>query len=314
MAGKKSPKTEADEKTDPDKTVVAVDTFKGKLDQAKDIPPSIVLLAGPIEQMGKQWFLNKAQMSVGRGHDCDIFVDDKSVSKVHCQLLVAGQNVSIFDVGSTNGTEVNGVRLASNQPANLKNNEQIKLGNVLFKFLEKGNIEAVTQQTVIDRSTIDALTEIHNRGAYEQKIDELFKRARLTETPFSIVVFDIDFFKKINDTHGHATGDFVLKELAGIVQKQLIRQNDFLARIGGEEFALLMAGCPLKRAVEIAERIRSTIEKHNFTCDNVQIPVTISAGVATLESDMAGPKYLFEKADQALYASKQTGRNKVSTI
>ncbi len=305
----------ADEKNeDLDKTVVAVDTFKGKLDQAKDIPPSLVLLAGPIEQMGKQWFLNKSQMTVGRGHDCDIFVDDKSVSKVHCQALIAGQMVSIVDIGSTNGTEVQSAKLAPNVPAPLKNNDQIKMGNVLFKFLEKGNIEAVTQQKVLDRSTIDALTEVHNRGAYEQKIDELFKRARLTETPFSIVVFDIDFFKKINDTYGHATGDYVLKELAGIVQKQLIRQNDFFARIGGEEFALLMAGCPLKRAVEIAERIRSTIEKHPFTVEGTQIPVTISSGVATLESDMGGPKYLFEKADQALYASKQTGRNKVSTI
>lgn len=303
-----------DEKDDLDKTVVAVDTFKGKLDQAKDIPPSLVLLTGPIEQMGKQWFLNKAQMTVGRGHDSDIFVDDKSVSKTHCQLLIVGQKVSIVDNGSTNGTEVQNVKLDPNQPTHLKNNEHIKLGNVLFKFLEKGNIEAVTQQKVLDRSMIDALTEINNRGAYEQKIDELFKRARLTETPLSIVVFDLDFFKKVNDTHGHTAGDYVLKELASVVQKQLIRQNDFFARVGGEEFALLMAGCPLRRAVEISERIRSTIEKHNFVFDHVQIPVTISSGVATLESDMTIPTHLYEKADQALYVSKQAGRNRVSTI
>jgi two-component system, cell cycle response regulator len=303
-----------DKNEDLDKTVVAVDTFKGKLDQAKDIPPSLVLLAGPIGQMGKQWFLNKPEMTVGRGPDSDIFVDDKSVSKTHCYLHIQGQNVTITDNGSTNGTEVQNQKLAANAPLGLKNNEQIKLGNVLFKFLEKGNIEAVAQQTVLDRSTIDALTEVHNRGAYEQKMDELFKRARLTETPLSIVVFDIDFFKKINDTQGHQAGDYVLKELAGIVQKQLIRQNDFFARIGGEEFALLMAGCPLKRAVEIAERIRTTIERHPFMFNNVQIPVTISSGVATLESEMITTKLLFEKADQALYVSKQTGRNKVSTI
>lgn len=303
-----------DKNEDLDKTVVAVDTFKGKLDQAKDIPPSLVLLAGPIGQMGKQWFLNKPTMTVGRGPDSDIFVDDKSVSKTHCFLHVQGQSVNIIDNGSTNGTEVQNQKLQANSPLGIKNNEQIKLGNVLFKFLEKGNIEAVAQQTVLDRSTIDALTEVHNRGAYEQKIDELFKRARLTETPLSIVVFDIDFFKKINDTQGHPGGDYVLKELASVVQKQLIRQNDFFARIGGEEFALLMAGCPLKRAVEIAERIRTTIERHPFMFNNVQIPVTISSGVATLESEMITTKLLFEKADQALYVSKQTGRNKVSTI
>ncbi len=304
----------ADEKDDLDKTVVASDTFKGKLDQAKDIPPSLVLLTGPIEQMGKQWFLNKSQMTIGRGHESDIFVDDKSVSKTHCQLLIAGQKVSLVDIGSTNGTEAGGQKLGPNQPVALKNNEHIKLGNVLFKFLEKGNIEAVTQQKVLDRSMIDALTEINNRGAYDIRIDELFKRAKLTETPFSMVVFDIDFFKKVNDTYGHTAGDYVLKELSAVVQKQLIRQNDFFARIGGEEFALLMAGCPLKRAVEISERIRSTIEKHVFIFDQAIIPITISIGVSTLETEMTIPKHLYEKADQALYVSKQNGRNRVSTI
>ncbi|MGE3975812.1 MAG: GGDEF domain-containing protein, partial [Bdellovibrionales bacterium] len=106
----------------------------------------------------------------------------------------------------------------------------------------------------------------------------------------------------------------VLKELATVIQTQLIRTGDFFARFGGEEFVLLMAGCPLKRAVEIAERIRSTIEKHNFIFEGTKLVVTISVGVATLESDMVTSNLLFEKADQACYVSKKSGKNRVSTI
>jgi diguanylate cyclase (GGDEF)-like protein len=167
---------------------------------------------------------------------------------------------------------------------------------------------------VFDRAQIDSLTQIYNKGAYLAKVEELFKRSRLTETPMSLVVFDLDNFKKINDTYGHSAGDYVLTELSAVVQNTLIRQGDFFARFGGEEFVILMAGCPLKRAIEIAERIRSTIEKHSFIFEGAQLIVTISVGVATLEADMITSNLLFEKADQACYVSKKSGKNRVSTI
>jgi two-component system, cell cycle response regulator len=311
----------ADEKTDrkgsedSDRTVVAHDTFKLRLQEAGKAPPSLVLVVGPIEHMGKQWYLDKGDLIIGRNPNCQIYVQDPSLSKNHARVMAVGAQVMIVDLGSTNGTEVAGDKLQPNSPRALLNNDLIKVGNALFKFLEKGNIETVSLQKTYDRTQIDPLTEIYNKAAFLAKSEELFKRAMLTETPLSMIVFDIDDFKMVNDTYGHQAGDYVLKELASVIQNNLIRQNDFFSRFGGEEFVLLLAGSPLKRAVEIAERIRSTIAQHPFNFEGKQpLKITISLGVATFEATMTTAQQLFEKADQASYVSKRTGKNRVSTI
>jgi two-component system, cell cycle response regulator len=231
-------------------------------------------------------------------------------------VMPVGAQVVIVDLGSTNGTEVGGEKLQPNAPRPLVNNDLVKVGNALFKYLEKGNIEAISLKQTFDRTQLDPLTEIYNKAAFLSKAEEMFKRAVLTETPLCEIVFDIDNFKQVNDNHKgkHLAGDYVLKELASIIQNNLIRQNDFFARFGGEEFVLLLAGSPLKRAIEIAERIRSTIEKHPFIYQDEPMKITISVGVATLEANMTTHEQLFEKADQAAYVSKRTGKNRVSTI
>ncbi len=301
---------------DGDKTVVAHDTFKLRMQEAGKAPPSLVLVVGPIEQMGKQWYIDKGDLIIGRHHQCQIFVDDRSISKSHARVMPVGAQVVLVDLGSTNGTEVGGEKLQPNAPRTLVNNDLVKVGNALFKYLERGNIETVSLQKTFDRTQLDLLTEIYNKAAYLSKCEELFKRAVLTETPLCLIVFDIDNFKMVNDHHKgkHLAGDYVLKELASIIQNNLIRQNDFFARFGGEEFVLILAGSPLKRAIEIAERIRTTIEKHPFVYQDEPIKVTISLGVATLEASMTTHEELFKKADQAAYVSKRTGKNRVSTI
>jgi diguanylate cyclase (GGDEF)-like protein len=229
-------------------------------------------------------------------------------------VLKDNNEIQYEDLSSTNGTEVNGQLIPANVMVKLKNNDQIKLGNVIFKFLEKGNIESVAAKGTYDRTQIDPLTQAYNKGALMTTGEEVFKRAKLTDTAMTLIVFDLDHFKKINDTFGHPAGDFVLKELASIIQNRLIRQGDFFARFGGEEFCLLLIGGPLQRGVEVAERIRSTVEKNEFIYDGKKMPVTISAGVATLEKSMNSWNELFEKADKAAYLAKTGGRNRVSTI
>jgi two-component system, cell cycle response regulator len=313
---KNNKKNRSEDSDVSDKTVVAHDTFKLRMQEAGKAPPSLVLVVGPIEQMGKQWYIDKGDLIIGRNPQCQIYVEDRSISKSHARVMPVGNQVMLVDLGSTNGTDIGGERLEPNSPRALLNNDLIKVGNALFKFLEKGNIETVSLQKTFDRTQVDPLTEIYNKAAFLAKSDELFKRAVLTETPLSLIVFDIDDFKKVNDQHKgkHLAGDYVLRELAAVIQNNLIRQNDFFARFGGEEFVLLLAGSPLKRAVEIAERIRSTIERHPFVFQDEPIKVTISLGVATLEASMTTPEQLFEKADQAAYVSKRTGKNRVSTI
>lgn len=298
-----------------DKTsVVDGDTLKLRLDEVSKSPPALILLMGPTGIMGKQWPLDKPEMLVGREISCDIQVEDKSLSKKHARLLKVDDQVSIIDLNSTNGTEVEGLKLTANSKATLSNNDSIKLGNVIFKFLSQGNIESYTHAATYDRSTIDGLTQTINKVTTMAFLDESFKKAKLTETNLSLIIFDLDHFKKINDTYGHQAGDYVLREVAGVVKNQVIRSGDAFGRYGGEEFVIILNGSSLQRACEIAERIRLTVEKHSFLFSGKQIPVTVSLGVAALDATITSPEALFAKADQAAYSSKSAGRNRVSTL
>ncbi len=295
-----------------DKTsIVQSETFKGRLAAADSAPPSIVMLMGPQGYVGKQWSLS-ANDIIGRAVESFVFVDDKSVSKSHAKLSIAGLEVTITDLGSTNKTVVNGAFLEPLVPRRLKNNDQIKTGNVIFKFLEQGNIEAVTTHAVYEQSQKDALTGAHSKGALMLKGPEVMKRAEVLNEPLSLIVFDIDYFKKINDTYGHPAGDYILKEISQIVMNKQVRVNDFFARYGGEEFVIILSGSPVKQALEIAERIRTNVANHDFVFEAKNIKVTISLGVATRELGQSDWADLFKRADQALYTSKNNGRNRVS--
>src|SRR5690606_2270408 len=217
-----------------DKTsVIPSDTFKLRLAQAGQAPPALVLLVGPAASVGRQWPIEDKDVIVGRSPNAKIFVDDRSVSKFHAKLVLAGGEVSLIDLESTNKTFVNGKVLPPLQPVPLKNNDQIKTGNIIFKFLERGSIETVASAQAFDRSQTDALTWIANRGALEANAPELFKRSIILGFPLSLLIFDIDKFKLVNDTYGHPAGDHILKEVTRVVREKLIRGNDFFARAGG---------------------------------------------------------------------------------
>jgi diguanylate cyclase (GGDEF)-like protein len=298
---------------DADKTsIVASDTFKGRMKAADDAPPAVVILIGPPGYVGKQWTLATNDVVIGRSVDCPIFVDDRSVSKNHARFNVVGADVTVVDLGSTNKTMVNGEILQPLTPFKLSNNDQIKTGNVIFKFLEKGNIEAVTHREMNERVQKDALTGAYNKAALMEKGPESIKRAEFLNEPLSIITFDIDFFKKVNDTYGHPAGDYVLKELSRIVSTKVVRSQDLFARYGGEEFVIILNGTPLKTSQEIAERLRSTIESSHFEFESKHIPVTISVGLSTRKDNEGDWQKIYKRADEALYISKKTGRNKVT--
>lgn len=293
-------------------SVVSSDTFKGRIQAADGAPPVVVVLIGPPGYVGKQYPISSNDIVIGRSVETQVYIDDKSLSRSHAKFAIVGGEVSIIDLGSTNKTIVNGQALPPLAPCKLKNNDQIKTGNVIFKFLETGNIEALTNQTMYEKANRDALTGAYSKGSLLEKGPEAVKRSELLNEEMSIIVFDIDHFKKINDNHGHPAGDFVLKELSGIVTSKLIRSNDYFARYGGEEFVLILSGGTAKMASEIAERIRQTIETHAFVYEGKVIPVTISLGVVTKSTSDADWSELFDRADKALYASKQGGRNRVT--
>ena len=293
-------------------SIVTSDTFRGKLKAATDAPPTIVILMGPQGYVGKQWKIDSADVVIGRSVNSPVFIDDPSVSKTHARISANGNQITIVDLGSTNKTIINNQTLQPMTPYNLKNNDQIKTGNVIFKFLEQGNLEAAAHQELSQKANKDALTGANSKGALLERAPEAMKRAEFLNEDLAILVFDIDHFKKINDNYGHPGGDAVLKELGKIVSTKVVRSQDYFARYGGEEFVILLPGSNEKSAIEVGERVRTTIESAKFEYEGKTIPVTISVGVAIKKNTDTDWGVLFQRADEALYSSKKSGRNKVT--
>jgi diguanylate cyclase (GGDEF)-like protein len=160
-----------------------------------------------------------------------------------------------------------------------------------------------------DYSFKDALTGLNNRRSYDLNIENEFYRAKRYQLPLCLILIDIDFFKKINDQHGHDVGDSVIRHLASIML-HICRRTDFVYRIGGEEFAMLATHTSIDKALDLAEKIRVYVENDSFHKD---IKVTVSLGISELHANN-DIKEFFTSADKALYMAKSQGRNKVCTI
>jgi diguanylate cyclase (GGDEF)-like protein len=172
---------------------------------------------------------------------------------------------------------------------------------------------SVYERTLVEMNTKDNLTKIYNRKFLENQLDNEFKRFKRGQRPFSLIMLDIDFFKKINDTYGHLCGDYVLKSLASSISSK-IRSTDTLARYGGEEFFCLLTETDIGSASHLAETLRKTVENETFTFQDIPVQLTISLGVTAMTPEVQSPEVLLRKADDALYEAKRTGRNKVVVI
>ncbi len=170
------------------------------------------------------------------------------------------------------------------------------------------------KEELIKMAHTDPLTNLSNRRAFFEVVDKELKRSLRSESPFSILLIDIDFFKKINDSHGHSTGDKILVEL-GQVMKSCLRDTDMLARIGGEEFGVFLPDTPEDGAFWVADRICTKVAKHNFFVKDSIMPIscTVSIGMASTDSNLEiSSTDLYKNADTRLYIAKNTGRNQVS--
>ncbi len=291
-----------------DKTAVADnDTLNIRLQEAKAVSPMLVVISG--RPLGKSFYLQKEQMVLGRDLIADISIGETAISRRHTEFNIVAEGIQCKDLGSTNGTFVNDQKLEGSRL--LKDGDLIRCGNTILKFLKEGQIENVHYGKMYEAATTDGMTGALNKKAIVELINEEFLRSVSRPAAMTLLMLDLDHFKMVNDTHGHLAGDGVLKETCYIIKDKLIRQKDALGRYGGEEFALVLRETPLRIAVDVAERIRSTIEKHNFQFDGKSIPVTISIGVATLDSTSKQPEDLIAQADKALYDAKSQGRNRV---
>jgi diguanylate cyclase (GGDEF)-like protein len=289
-----------------DKTIIA-DPGASIFNPPKKSAACFVQYSGT--NLGKRYVLDEAEMVVGRSPNVQIVINEQSVSRNHAQCSTSGDQVTISDLGSSNGTYVNDKRIHESQ--SLRDGDIIRLGNIVFKFFAQGNIENVFHDKIYRMATIDGGTQTFNKKYLLEALDSEFKFSRTYSRPLSIIYFDLDHFKKVNDTYGHNVGDFILRDTSNLV-KAVIRKDDIFCRFGGEEFVILLPATDAKTAYELAERIRSKIEAHEFRCEDQLVHQTISMGVSQLNPSMASPKDLLEDADKKLYQSKTNGRNRVT--
>jgi diguanylate cyclase (GGDEF)-like protein len=232
-----------------------------------------------------------------------------SLSRKHARLRYSGPVVTLEDLGSTNGTYINGKPVHGR--AVLRSGDRFQTAAVHFKFLHEQDVESAYHLAIYELVTRDGLTEIYNKRKYEEEVQREFARAVRHERPLSLVIFDLDEFKLINDTYGHLCGDFVLKQVA-TVARELLRPEQMLARVGGDEFVILAPETTLEGARTLAQKLRAQVEELDHRYGDVKISITCSFGVADLTHDMTGPQDLYRAADRALLASKRSGRNRVA--
>lgn len=249
-------------------------------------------------------------LTIGRSSGADISMPQvQSMSRLHARLRHLGDRVVVEDLGSTNGTYLNDQPVGESKI--MASGDRFQVGSAHFKFLHDRDPEHAYHEAIYQLAIRDGLTEIFNKRKFGDELEREFERARRHQRPLGMVLFDVDHFKLVNDNYGHLCGDAILQQICRRVGVEL-RTEQLFARVGGEEFAILTPETPVDGAVSMAKRLRKAVADRPFRFDGLEITVTCSFGVAQLQDAMATPDDLFESADQALYRSKQDGRNRVT--
>ena len=256
-----------------------------------------------------QILLEKGTVVLGRGQDADIRFEDELVSRRHCSLSFDGKNVTVEDLGSTNGTFVDG-NFVHKQI--LDSDNRLQIGRMVLKVAFKDPSEEAFSHELYEAATKDSLTGILNRQAFMDRSAGELVYARRSNAFVHVAMIDIDDFKHVNDTWGHQCGDLILREVARLLNDEK-RDSDLLARYGGEEFLLLMSGISPEDAKKRAEKLRMAIERHIFSWMDARIPLTISLGLTSREgANLTQINDLITESDKLLYTSKGRGKNQVT--
>ncbi len=262
--------------------------------------------AGP--DLGRQYrLLPDDEIRIGRGQDNDVVLDMDNVSRFHAIVEGSDDGFVVRDNNSTNGTYINGKEVVGRR--RLANGDLIKIGGAILKFLQGGNIEALFHEEIYRLTIVDGLTQVYNKRYLIEFLEREMARCTRYSRPLALLLFDIDYFKRVNDVHGHLAGDAVLRRLAELVSKH-VRREECFARYGGEEFAIIMPETNGERARIFAEKIRNKVEGSRFDYEDRTIPVTVSIGIAEM-AQHRDPMAFIAAADHQLYEAKTNGRNRV---
>ena len=266
----------------------------------------IVIYTKEPTMLGKRFVLEHSPTCIGRGADNHIVLDGDVVSRHHAKLEHRGDAWLVLDLGSSNGTYCNDVDILCE--AVLKNGDRLNIGATVFTFLSGADVEAQYHEEIYRLTIMDGLTQIYNKRYLYEALDREILRSRRHERDLSVLMFDIDHFKRVNDVYGHLAGDFVLGQLARVVQVWN-RSDMVFARYGGQEFAVVLPETTLDGAVALADTLRQKVSDHHFVFESDTIHVTISIGASSLQESDRGAGELVKRANTSLHFAKNAGRN-----
>ncbi|MBL8716636.1 MAG: GGDEF domain-containing protein [Myxococcales bacterium] len=306
------------EKTQVGATVVGARAYRPPA-EPKPRTAYLTVMAGA--RAGEMFPLDRDETILGRGPQSTVHLDSDGVSRKHARIVRQGDAFVLEDLGSTNGTFVlaEGVEETRVTFRKLCEGDRVQVGTeVILRFNQLDDLEAQLQQQLYESAVRDPLTRAYNRKHFQERLRSEIAHALRHGAHLSLIILDIDHFKKVNDTWGHPAGDAVLRALASAIMKA-IRVEDVFARVGGEEFTLLARGIDLENAIAFAERLRKGIERLAIPWGTGALNITSSMGVAALgelSAELGGPKsidgdLLVARADKRLYVAKNSGRNRV---
>ncbi|HJV23250.1 MAG TPA: GGDEF domain-containing protein [Holophagaceae bacterium] len=252
---------------------------------------------------------------IGRAADCGLSLPEAEVSRNHARisLVLKGESVVVHlqDLGSTNGTFVNGRRL-DGEVHTLIDGDVLRVGAHAFKLKKLDEMERVYHQAVLAQTTVDPLTGVSNRATVLHHLEKHFELARRHRRALSVILADLDHFKRVNDEHGHAAGDAVLQAF-GIQLLGRLRGSDHVGRIGGEEFLVVLPETVAREAISVADDLRLGMEQDPVSLPGTSqvVQATCSLGVAELRDSDSDAGSLLARVDVALYRAKAAGRNRV---
>jgi diguanylate cyclase (GGDEF)-like protein len=260
------------------------------------------------DNAGKIYPLDKKTITIGRSDEFDIQLADSSCSREQAIIEFNDNNKPVLkDLDSTNGTFVNGAKITE---TNIEDGDKILLGfSSVFMFAIQDSLESKFQMNLYESSITDHLTGAFNQKYFLDTLSKAFSYSLRHHTSLGLLMLDIDFFKKINDTYGHIVGDIVLKEVVKRIENNL-RNEDILCRYGGDEFAVIVRDFKYGFVKIVAERIRLFFDGRSINCKDHKINISVSIGAATIDNEnIATPEDMIELADANLYKAKQSGGN-----
>lgn len=247
------------------------------------------------------------EVELGRAPGCEVVLASEEVSRRHARIVPDGDGHRVHDLGSTNGTFVNGEEVEARA---LAPGDRIQLGPFVARYLSADDREAQELESLAGLARTDRLTGLPNRRALDEALGREVARARRAGTALAALAIDVDHFKRVNDRHGHAAGDAVLAAVAARAAGAL-RAGDLLARQGGEELLALLPGAGLGTAREVAERLRAAVADGAVETGAGPVAVTVSVGCAVLDEATPDAAALLARADARLYDAKRNGRDRV---